>query len=257
MAAPIVLPINQFFDANGDPLAGGTIETYVVATSTPKATYTDKALTALNENPVRLDAAGRCVMWGDGDFRLVLRDSVGNEIWDQTATSIVSAAMAPVVAAPTIADALNQLGVTDLIATEASDRAAADSAEQAARVAADNTLQSNIDAETARAEAAEANLQSEIDIINGATGPEGVLPAGYTIRFGAVVSDSGGNYSATFSPPFPSGCDAVTTACQSNSWWASVTSRSAGGFSGITSSPLHGGGWNGGPLGVFWIAIGH
>jgi hypothetical protein len=77
------------------------------------------------------------------------------------------------------------------------------------------------------------------------------------MRYGSTSSDGGGNFSGTFSPPFPSGCDSVVTTARSASYWASVTSTSAGGFSGITSSPLVGGGWAGGPIGVMWMAIGH
>jgi hypothetical protein len=195
-------------------------------------------------------------MYGSGDYRLIIRDAIGNEIADIEATTIVSAAMAPVVAAPTIADAVHQLGIDGLIATEAADRAAADSAEQSARMSADTTLQTNIDNEVTARTAGDANLQTQIDAITGAGTPAGVLPAGYSIRFGAGSSDSGGNFSATFSPPFPTSCDTVVCTSAPN-WWAGVSTRSAGGFSGITSSPLHGGGtWNG-SQGFFFIAIGH
>jgi len=256
MAAPIIVPEPQFCDANGLPFAGGTIETYTVGTSTPKSTWTDPGLTALNTNPIVLDSAGRCVMWGSGDYRLVLRDSVGNEIWDQPATTIVSAAMAPVVSAPTIADAVHQLGIDGLIATEAADRAAADSAEQTARMAADTTLQTNIDNEVTARTAGDANLQTQIDAITGATGPVSPLPPGYSFRFGLAMSDGSGNFSATFSPPFPTACDTVVTTGPPN-WWTGVTAQSAGGFSAKTSSPLHGGTWEGGPQAVQWISIGH
>src|SRR3954470_6191883 len=162
MAAPVISPELQWSDANGTPYAGGSIETYQPGTSTPKATWLDPDQAALNTNPVILDAAGRSLMFGDGDYRLVLRDALGNLIFDQPATTIVSAAMAPVVSAPTIADAVDLLGLGDASASEAAARAAADSAEQTARINADNaekaareaadtTLQTNIDAEVARA----------------------------------------------------------------------------------------------------------
>src|SRR3954470_3470007 len=169
MAAPVISPELQWSDANGTPYAGGSIETYQPGTSTPKATWLDPDQAALNTNPVILDAAGRSLMFGDGDYRLVLKDALGNLIFDQPASTIVSAAMAPVVAAPTIADARNLLGFDAAIAQEAADRAAADSAEATARgnadtaetnarTAADTTLQTNIDAEKTRAMAAEAAL---------------------------------------------------------------------------------------------------
>jgi len=72
-----------FFDANGNPLAMGTVAHYVPGTTTPKDTYADQANTVLNTNPVRLDASGRAVIWGAGLYRQVVKDSAGNLIWDQ------------------------------------------------------------------------------------------------------------------------------------------------------------------------------
>ena len=66
----------QFFDGNGDPLSGGFLYFYEAGTSTPKATYSDEALTIENENPVELDAFG---VPGDifftGTARIVLTDA--------------------------------------------------------------------------------------------------------------------------------------------------------------------------------------
>jgi len=49
----------QFFDNNGDPLAGGKIYTYAAGTTTPVVTYQDYAGAAEHTNPIILDAAGR------------------------------------------------------------------------------------------------------------------------------------------------------------------------------------------------------
>lgn len=210
MAALLPNPVPQFCDADGNPYAGGSIATYVPGTSTPKATWLDPLQAALNTNPIILDAAGRCVMYGDGEYRLILRDAVGNEIWDQPSSTLVSAAMAPVILAPTIADAVHLLGIDDLIAQEAADRAAADSAEQTARIAADNTLQANIDAEVARAEAAEANLQTQIDAIPGpATGITGVQ--------GGVANGDGSGYAlVVFPTPFATQCISAVVTPEAN-----------------------------------------
>ena len=254
---PIIVPFPQFADANGKPYAGGTIETYEPGTTTPKQVWVDPEQSALQTDPIVLDAAGRCLMFGDGAYRLILRDSVGNEIWDQETTTIVSAAMAPVVGAATIADAQSLLGIDGSVSAEATARANADSAEQTARTNADTALGTRIDNEITRATNKENDLQSQIDTITGAPAT-GILPAGYSIRFGRVASDSSGNFSGTFSPPFPSSCDAITLSPYgSPSWFAIATGRSAGGFSGVTTSPLAGGDWHSGPMEVHYIAIGH
>ena len=49
----------QFFDDNGDPLAGGKVYSYIAGTTTPQATYTSNTGASANTNPIILDAAGR------------------------------------------------------------------------------------------------------------------------------------------------------------------------------------------------------
>lgn len=73
----------QFCDANGAPLAGGSVSTFIPGTSTPSVTYQDSAGTIPNTNPVILDAAGRAIIWGSGSYRTVVKDVAGNLIYDQ------------------------------------------------------------------------------------------------------------------------------------------------------------------------------
>ena len=69
----------QFFDANGAPLTGGLLYTYLSGTSTPTTTYTSRDGTANNTNPNVLDAAGRtpAEIWLDGGvlYKFVLKSS--------------------------------------------------------------------------------------------------------------------------------------------------------------------------------------
>jgi hypothetical protein len=69
----------QFSDANGAPLTGGLIYTYLAGTSTPATTYTTREGTANNTNPIVLDAAGRtpAEIWLDGGvlYKFVLKSS--------------------------------------------------------------------------------------------------------------------------------------------------------------------------------------
>lgn len=49
----------QFFDNNGQPLAGGKIYTYEAGTTTPLPTYTTSTGITAHANPIILDSAGR------------------------------------------------------------------------------------------------------------------------------------------------------------------------------------------------------
>lgn len=69
----------QFSDANGAPLTGGLIYTYLAGTSTPATTYTTRDGTTNNTNPIVLDAAGRtpAEIWLDGGvlYKFILKTS--------------------------------------------------------------------------------------------------------------------------------------------------------------------------------------
>lgn len=80
---PLTLPLWQFFDDDGHPLAGALLYTYVAGTSTPKATFLDSVGTP-NTNPITLDSSGRAVIYvQSGTYKLVLNDSTGNPVWTQ------------------------------------------------------------------------------------------------------------------------------------------------------------------------------
>ena len=83
-AAPLVPGEFQFVDSNGAPLAAGLLYTYAPGGSMPKTTWQDSGQVATNANPITLDAAGRAVIYGSGQYRLVLFDFLGNQIWDST-----------------------------------------------------------------------------------------------------------------------------------------------------------------------------
>jgi microcystin-dependent protein len=59
---PASLPIQQFFDDNGNPLSGGKLYSYVAGTSTPQATYATAGGTP-NTNPIILDASGKATYY--------------------------------------------------------------------------------------------------------------------------------------------------------------------------------------------------
>jgi microcystin-dependent protein len=72
-------PRFRAFDANGDPLAGGLLETYAAGTSTPLAVYTDQALSVAHSNPVVLDANGEATIYIAAGlaYKFVLKNSSG------------------------------------------------------------------------------------------------------------------------------------------------------------------------------------
>lgn len=80
-----ILPngMNSFTDANGFPLAGGSVAFFVPGTDTPKDTWQDADQTIINENPLTLDGSGRALLYGIGVYRQIVYDSDGNTIWDQ------------------------------------------------------------------------------------------------------------------------------------------------------------------------------
>jgi hypothetical protein len=74
----------QFFDANGEPLSGGLIYSYLAGTTTVATTFTSRAGTSNNTNPIVLDAAGRtpAEIWltGGSLYKFILKSSVGVQI---------------------------------------------------------------------------------------------------------------------------------------------------------------------------------
>lgn len=80
----------QFFDALGNPLSGGSVAMYVPGTTTPKNTWQDAAQTILNTNPVILNSAGEALIYGVGQYRQIVKDANGNLIWDQLTQDIIS-----------------------------------------------------------------------------------------------------------------------------------------------------------------------
>lgn len=89
MAFAIILPNarNQFIGADGSPIVGGTVTFYIPNTSTPKNTWQDSTQSVLNTNPVVLDSLGSAQIYGNGQYRQVLKDAAGNTLWDKLTSS--------------------------------------------------------------------------------------------------------------------------------------------------------------------------
>jgi len=81
---PSLMPTGkqQYFNpTSGRPLAGGLLYTYAAGTSTPKTTWQDSAGTIPNTNPITLDSTGSALVFWDGAYKVVLKDSAGNTIY--------------------------------------------------------------------------------------------------------------------------------------------------------------------------------
>lgn len=76
-------PKQQFLNSQGAPLVGGKVYTYAAGTTNPKATYTDSAGKAQQQNPIPLNARGEPaapIFWS-GNYRVDLYDAAGNLVY--------------------------------------------------------------------------------------------------------------------------------------------------------------------------------
>lgn len=106
MPSVVLSPIGgagqQFFDNNGNVLAGGMLYTYAAGTTNPLVTYSDNAGTTPNSNPVLLDSAGRPEeeIWlaYSTAYKIVLKDSDGLTIytWDNVTNDYTFPAILPI-----------------------------------------------------------------------------------------------------------------------------------------------------------------
>lgn len=198
MVALLPAPLVQFCDDDGVPYVGGTLATYIPGTTTAKTTWSDAGGAAANTNPVVLDAAGRCTIWGDGQYRLILHDGDGNLIFDGVSSTFVSAAMAPVCLSTTVALARTALGVDAAIAVETARALAAEAALATAQ--AGFATAANLAAEVARATAAEAAEKARAEAAEAALAA--TVHAAVWAQGGTGGTDADGHCRVTFATPF-------------------------------------------------------
>jgi hypothetical protein len=79
-AAQIESALSGYLDESGRPLASGKVYTYEAGTTTPKATYQDVNKVTPHANPVILDDQGQKLIYADGLYKLVIKDSDDNII---------------------------------------------------------------------------------------------------------------------------------------------------------------------------------
>ncbi len=71
----------QYFNAVGQPLAGGRLYTYAAGTTTPQNTFSDAAGSVPNANPIILDARGEALVYWSGSYKVALQDASGTSIY--------------------------------------------------------------------------------------------------------------------------------------------------------------------------------
>ncbi len=94
-----ILPqgVTQFLDDDGNPLSNGKVYFYVPNTLTFKTTWQNAAKSITNTNPVDLDAGGRAIIYGDGIYRQIVKDSLANTIYDAVTTAPLTGGTATLV----------------------------------------------------------------------------------------------------------------------------------------------------------------
>lgn len=85
-AALLPNALQQYFDANGNPLSGGTVTFYYPGTMNFKPIWQDALEATPYSNPLTLNAAGEppsaTGIYGQGTYRQIVKDISNNLIWD-------------------------------------------------------------------------------------------------------------------------------------------------------------------------------
>jgi hypothetical protein len=97
-----VLPYQTVVDANGVPIPGAMLYFYSSGTNTPLNTYSDPLLTVPNANPLSASSAGVFPnIFMNGNYKIVLTDSLGNQIWTADPVSSAGSSGVPITGSAT------------------------------------------------------------------------------------------------------------------------------------------------------------
>lgn len=254
VAELLISPQLQFVDASGTPYAFGKLYTYVVDTFTPKTCWADKFQATPLPNPVILDVRGACTVFGVGDYRFILTDAAGNQVFDALSSeplpaSAVSDAMLPILGASTLAQARALMGIDAEIA------AAVGNISLMTGPTGPTGPQGN--SVTGPTGPTGASAAFDFSMSNPGFVQLGVYGNSPLINFGFAASDGTGHASVSFARTFTTTCSGVTGTCVApEGVWMNPTSVTNSGFTAVTMSPYAPGSTYIGPIGFFWLSIG-
>jgi len=77
---PFQYPLFQVIDADGNPVSGGLVYTYVAGTTTNKIAYTDEALTVPATNPIQLDSKGEATFYLSGVYKINVETAANTQV---------------------------------------------------------------------------------------------------------------------------------------------------------------------------------
>lgn len=80
-AIPVESLIAGLTDSVGSPLALGKVYTYAAGTTTPKSVWQDNAQASAHANPVVLDSQGKKLVFAEGNYKFVIKDSNDNTLY--------------------------------------------------------------------------------------------------------------------------------------------------------------------------------
>lgn len=164
MAATVPVPSRfQFSSTTGVALSGGSVDVFLAGTTTRSNTWSDRAQTSLNTNPIVLDSSGSCSIFVDPakTYKFVVKNSAGVVQSHLGGDNISGAA-----SATAIGDAL-AAAIVDIQAQEATSIAAVAAAQATAEAAVGALV---TEAETARDGAEAAEAQAELYAAAAAAG---------------------------------------------------------------------------------------
>lgn len=80
---PFASPVLTFLGQNGQPLANGTVTSFLAGTTTPSPTYPSANTSTPNNNPLTLSAGGQAQIWlgSVNCYKFVVKNSAGGLQW--------------------------------------------------------------------------------------------------------------------------------------------------------------------------------